>query len=449
MPLQPFAVLARRVETALDYLGQPLAAADRQALAAALAQTDDHAGVQAATAILDRYALAHVHINPESRVKATQGQRAPALVQAGTRVFLVKVVNEAGITAPLRVTSPQSRPVSLPSRGAPDPPQTISARDIKERWADVSLFDKQPLTERLSGLPLEYRIIEIYSRDAGRLGADLSFDVGQGTQDIGFRSDLAVVFTAAAARHVTLRIEDEKGRPAMARLVVRDAAARLYPAPSKRLAPDLPFQPQVYRGDGESLALPDGEFTVTFSGGPEYLTGRQTVRVGPTGPAEVWLRLQRWIDPAALGWYSGDHHVHAAGCSHYQDPTQGVTPEDMIRQVRGESLNIGSVLTWGPCYYHQKRYFSASGRVGVHRRVADPLRRRSVGVPVEPCRPCRPARAQGSGLPGHGQTRGLAHVDAARAAMGQAAGRRHRVRAFGLGLADQGSADTLGRSARV
>ncbi len=358
VPLQPFSVLARRVETALEYLGQPLSAADRQALAAALANTDEQAGVAAATAVLDRYALVHVHINPESRVKVTQGTAAPALVQAGTRVFLVKVVNEAGVTAPLRVTSPQSRPVSLPSRGAPEPPQTISARDIKERWADVSLFDKQPMTERLSGLPLEYRIIEIYSRDAGQLGADLSFDVGQGTQDIGFRSDLALVFTAATARYVTLRIEDEKGRPAMARLVVRDAAARLYPAPSKRLAPDLPFQPQVYRGDGESMALPDGEFTLTFSGGPEYLTGRQTVRVGPTGPAEVWLRLQRWIDPAARGWYSGDHHVHAAGCSHYQDPTQGVTPEDMIRQVRGENLNIGSVLTWGPCYYHQKRYFS-------------------------------------------------------------------------------------------
>ncbi len=157
MTLQPFAVLARRVESALDYLGQPLAAADRQALAAALANTDDHAGVTAATAILDRYALVHVHIDPESRVKVTQGTAAPALVQAGTRVFLVKVVNEAGITAPLRVASPQSRPVSLPSRGAPDPPQTISARDIKDRWADVSLFDKQPLTDRLSGLPLEYR----------------------------------------------------------------------------------------------------------------------------------------------------------------------------------------------------------------------------------------------------------------------------------------------------
>ena len=373
VPLQPFAVLARRVETALDYLGQPLAAADRQALAAALANTDDDAGVTAATAILDRYALVHVHINPESRVKVTQGTAAPALVQAGTRVFLVKVSNEAGITAALRVTSPQSQPVSVPSwtgELTAEPPQTISPRDIRERWADVSFFDKPPLAATLTGLPVEYRVMEVFSRDAGRLAAELSFDVGQGTQDIGFRSDLAVVFTAAEARPVTLRIEDEKGRPAMARLVVRDAAARLYPAPSKRLAPDLPFQPQVYRGDGESLALPDGEFTVTFSGGPEYLTGRQTVRVGPTGPAEVWLRLQRWIDPAALGWYSGDHHVHAAGCSHYQDPTQGVRPEDMIRQVRGESLHIGSVLTWGPCYYHQKRYFS--GRDDTH-STADAL----------------------------------------------------------------------------
>lgn len=359
--LQPFAVLARRVESALEYLGQPLAPADRAGLAAALSSNNDHAGVETATAILDRYALVHVAINAESRVKVTQGAAAPRLVQAGTRLFLVKVINEAGITAPLRVSSPQSRPISVSSwagRLTPEPVQTITPRDITERWADITLFDKQPLGERLSGLPLEYRVLEIHSRDAGQRAADLSFDVGQGTQDIGFRSDLAVVFSASPARHVTVRIEDEKGRPAMARLVVRDAAQRLYPAPSKRLAPDLPFQPQVYRGDGESLALPDGEFTITSSGGPEYLTGRQTVRVGPEGPDEVWIRLRRWIDPAARGWYSGDHHVHAAGCSHYQDPTQGVTPDDMIRQVRGESLNVGSVLTWGPCYYHQKRYFT-------------------------------------------------------------------------------------------
>jgi hypothetical protein len=361
VPLQPFAVLAKRVDAALEYLGQPLPAADRAALAAALAASDEHAAVAGAVAVLDRHALLHVEINPESRVKVTLGAARPLLVQAGTRVFLVKVVNQGGVTARLRVTSPQSRPVSVSSwagRLRAEPPRTIADRDIRDRWADITLYDKQPLAETLSGLPLEYRILEVYSRDAGPLAADLSVDVGQGTQDIGFRSDLAVVFTAAPARFVTLRVEDEKGRPAMARLTVRDAASRLYPAPSKRLAPDLPFQPQIYRADGESLLLPDGEFTFTYSGGPEYLPGQQTVRVAADGPPEVWLRLQRWIDPAARGWYSGDHHVHAAGCSHYQDPTQGVRPDDMIRQVRGESLNVGSVLTWGPCYYHQKRYFT-------------------------------------------------------------------------------------------
>jgi hypothetical protein len=68
--------------------------------------------------------------------------------------------------------------------------------------------------------------------------------------------------------------------------------------------------------------------------------------------------MQRWIDPSKYGWYSGDHHVHAAGCSHYQNPTEGVRPEDMVRQIQGEKLNVGAVLTWGPCYYYQKQFFT-------------------------------------------------------------------------------------------
>ena len=37
------------------------------------------------------------------------------------------------------------------------------------------------------------------------------------------------------------------------------------------------------------------------------------------------------------------------------NPTEGVQPEDMMRQILGEHLNIGgSVLTWGPDYLLQK-----------------------------------------------------------------------------------------------
>src|SRR5262249_11072701 len=63
------------------------------------------------------------------------------------------------------------------------------------------------------------------------------------------------------------------------------------------------------------------------------------------------------IDPSTYGYFSGDHHIHAAGCAHYTDPTQGVSPKDMFLQVKGEGLNVGCVLTWGPCYDFQRRFF--------------------------------------------------------------------------------------------
>ena len=69
------------------------------------------------------------------------------------------------------------------------------------------------------------------------------------------------------------------------------------------------------------------------------------------------LRLERWIDLPSRGWYPGDHHIHSAGCLHYESPTQGVEPRDMIRHILGEALSVGSVLTWGPGYYYQKQFF--------------------------------------------------------------------------------------------
>ena len=77
------------------------------------------------------------------------------------------------------------------------------------------------------------------------------------------------------------------------------------------------------------------------------------------GPEELSCRPERWIDPSRDGWYSGDHHLHAAGCSHYESPTEGVRPEDMMRHILGEALSVGSVLNWGPSYYHQRQYFAA------------------------------------------------------------------------------------------
>jgi len=356
--LQPFAQQVRQVETSLAYLGQPLAQTDQDAINQAIANSEESAAITQLERILDKYTLAVVEINPESRVKVQTGAAKPELVEAGTRIFLVKVVNKAGVTARLQAESLNALPIFVQSDNSAEPPKKVSAADVRDRWLSVELYDKDPMSEHLSGLPLEYRVLQIYSRDKGQRSAKLSFNVGQGSQDIGFRNDIVVYFTALPAHPLRLLVRDENGAPTTAAFIIRDSLGRLYPNPAKRLAPDLFFQPQIYRANGESILVPEGAYAVTASMGPEYHAETKPVNVTAGSANEVSFAMHRWLDPSSYHWYSGDHHVHAAGCSHYQNPTEGVQPDDMMRQILGEKLNVGAVLTWGPCYYYQKQFFS-------------------------------------------------------------------------------------------
>ena len=357
--LQPLAQQVRRLESALDFLGQPFSEKTRGSINQAIDGGDEAAAVLSLQRLLEPYVLATVDINAESRVKVERGPAEPALVEGGSRFFLVKVINRAAITAPLTAASPNSGKVYIKSNGDSAPKMLLTNADVRDRWAEVSIFDGPPMEKRLSGLPIEYQILEVFSRDAGQRSADISFKAGQGTQDIGFRNDILVLFHSEASRKITLHIYDEDGNPTFASLTIKDRLNRIYPNPTKRLAPDFFFQPQIYRTNGESIELPPGYYTVATTGGPEYRTHTQEFSVDANGPQELTLKLDRWIDPSTFGWYSGDHHVHAAGCSHYKNPTEGVLPKDMMRQIEGEKLNVGSVLTWGPDYYYQKQFFCA------------------------------------------------------------------------------------------
>src|SRR5262249_12247608 len=150
-----------------------------------------------------------------------------------------------------------------------------------QRWMDVKMYGDRPLKRTLSGLLLEYRVIQVYSRDAGHREAKIGFNVGQGTQDLGFRSDVDVLFTSEPAVSVVLDVRDVDGRPAMASFLFRDALGRVYPSQSRRLAPDFFFHPQVYRQSGEDVLLPPGTYTVEWTRGPEYLTQKRTITVPP------------------------------------------------------------------------------------------------------------------------------------------------------------------------
>ncbi len=238
---QPLAAQIKRVVQALQLVGSPLDHQQQAAVDKALANTDAAEAVRQIQAVLDPLCLAGVNISPESRVKVARGPAAARLAQHGWRTFLVKVNNEAGVTAALRCQSPNAVEPKRSSNKASPAPFEGSVRD---QWLAIDMYQKQPLNRRLSGLRVEYRIVSLYSRDAGRREAKLLFDVGQGTQDLGFRNELSVLFQIAA------------------------------------------------------------------------------------------------------------------GCKHYDVPSQGVTPEHMMRHILGEDLNVGCVLSWGPCWYYQKQFFS-------------------------------------------------------------------------------------------
>ncbi len=354
---QPFKAQVRRVVTALDFLGESLTTAERETFQAALAQPDDDQAVKAIQEALDHRVLVGVNVNPESRVKVARGPAPALLNEQGWRVFLVKVHNEAGVTAQLKASSPNAAPVYARSSGSPAPELKVKPEDVPDRWMDVDMFDKQPLVAQLSGLALEYRIIQLFSRDKGPREATLAFDVGQGTQDLGFRSQVPILFNCAPAVQVRLDVLDADGKPTTGQFVIRDQRGRVYPARSRRLAPDFFFHDQVYRHHGEAIGLPAGKYEVTYSRGPEYRILKRDITVPVAETHSESFRLQRWIKLVDHNWYSGDHHVHAAGCAHYESPTEGVTPAAMMRHILGEDLNIGCVLSWGPCWYYQKEFF--------------------------------------------------------------------------------------------
>ncbi|MBL9214160.1 MAG: CehA/McbA family metallohydrolase [Opitutaceae bacterium] len=366
---QPLSVNAARVADALELLGAPLTAVERARLERARLLPDAAAAAAEIQATLDPRCFALVHLNPESRVKVEPGPAAPELLQGGWTAFLVKVHNEAAWTGPLRVSSPQggmvydkeycapwddARPIN---GGTPPADPAEAAARVRERWLDLELYGQRPMTPRLDGARVEYAILCLRARDAGRRAAVLGFDAGQDAQDLGFRGELAVTFRCAAATAVTLAVKDELGRPATGAFLVRDAADRLYPSPFKRLAPDFFFQPQVYRADGESLALAPGRYRIEFRRGPESVPENREVTIGPD-PQTLAFQVRRWIDPAAFGYVSGDHHIHGAGCAHYTTPSLGVYPADIARQLAGEDLKVGAVLTWGPGFDFQRKFFS-------------------------------------------------------------------------------------------
>jgi len=370
---QPLGANVERLDQALEYLGAPLPAGVRTGVRRAIQLRD----AKALQALLDPRVLLSVQINPESRVRVIRGPAAATLQQSGYTPVLVKIVNEGGVTARLRIGSPQAGPVYAGmSQLSGERMQQQHLREDEnvdrrtDRFLDLEMFTGAPMSASLSGLEVEYAIALIYASESGRREATISFNVGQGTEDLGFRAETPILFTITPAIAVKLRVLDHDGTPTIGRFEFTDKEGHVFPPQAKRVAPDLFFQRQIYRGDGEQVLLPPGTLTMFYGRGPEYRWVKRDVTIpaantkrgtdGRSPQPEITVWLERWIDPSTHGFFSSDHHIHAAGCAHYTFPSEGVDPAVMFRQIKGEGLNVGSVLTWGPAFDHQKQFFAGA-----------------------------------------------------------------------------------------
>ncbi|HUF64140.1 MAG TPA: CehA/McbA family metallohydrolase [Verrucomicrobiales bacterium] len=360
---QPLAANIRRLTRSLDFLGQPFDPGTAVALKQAARQRDAALLQQ----LLDPLTLFSISINPELRVKLARGPALAEIQQAGYTAVLFKVFNEAASTASLHFSSPESGPVyagasrSILQRQAQSGLlENENHEQSQERFFDIEVFKSSPMTAELSGLEVEYGIALLSSSEAGKREVTIIASAGPGSQDLGFRNELPILLHVRPAVAVRLEIREPDGTTSTARLEFRDRLGKVYPPQAKRVAPDLFFQPQIYRQDGQTVLLPPGDLELRSSRGPEYRVRTETVSIPSAGDPVLPIGLERWVDPAEYGFYSGDHHIHAAGCSHYTSPTEGVGPEDMFLQVLGEGLHVGCVLTWGPCFDFQRQFFSPS-----------------------------------------------------------------------------------------
>jgi hypothetical protein len=160
---QPLASATKRLVEALDYVGAPLSGEHRVAIDTAVASTDHVAATRAIQEALDAYCLLGVNISPESRVKVAEGPARKELVEHGWRSFLVKVHNEAGVTARPVAESPNGAQLYRRSTGSAEPVVTVPAADVHNRFLQLDLYGKRPLKETLSGLSLEYRLLQLYT----------------------------------------------------------------------------------------------------------------------------------------------------------------------------------------------------------------------------------------------------------------------------------------------
>jgi thiol-disulfide isomerase/thioredoxin len=178
----PFCEHCRQLLRTLDKTSSPLPEETvRRVITLLERKPEDPAAASAAVQkLLDPHCLIAININAESRVKAERGPAEIPLRQDRPALVLLKIHNEGGVTHALRVYGPEL---------------IRDGEDVTGRWLEAVLVTEAPFALELTGRRLEYRLLRLTPRQSGKREAAFQFDVGQGTQDLGFRAEVPILFS--------------------------------------------------------------------------------------------------------------------------------------------------------------------------------------------------------------------------------------------------------------
>ncbi len=224
---QPLLSQVTRLGEALQAIGSPLDAESQAALERLKSASDDKAVASEVQKLLDPRCLFAVDLSGE-RPKVIASNEPVELFEQGWRAYLVKVINPHGATGRLDINSPNAAPVPRAPADA-----------VESRWLSLESYEGQPLRPKLSGLPLEYRIVQLYSRDVGERQATLNVAVIESDdQKDAPRGSAELTFNAVASTPVTFEVTDN-GQPATAAFEIRDPLGSRLPAAKQASRPRL------------------------------------------------------------------------------------------------------------------------------------------------------------------------------------------------------------------
>ena len=150
----------------------------------------------------------------------------------------------------------------------------------------------------------------------------------------------------SAVSSLAISVVDPAGRPTAARVSVTDPDGRGYfPSDAWAHADDQfdrterRFELTYFHTAGSSrLEVPPGRYVIETTKGLEYARRVDTVTVSGQR-ASHRVALRRMIDFPAIGWFSGDLHIHMNYGGHYRN-----TPLHLRFQAEAEDLHVAENL---------------------------------------------------------------------------------------------------------